>query len=303
MGHAWMVRPPSGGAWLPLCPFRASSWMVPAISNVLAPNVYPFLSPFLPFLDGVSAFLTVWTLIVTLFDSLCTLLGWCARFLEGLGSPCAPGWCVCLLDGLRFPLCPCLTPFVPQTVSVLLRVLLAFLHCSPWCWMLCPPSRQSIAYLVGWCVCLPGGLDSHCTPHWMVRAPSSASWLALHPFLDGASVSQKGSSFVGWRFHLPEGLTSSFLPFYPGLFPFVGWCIRLPDNLVSLSSHCAPSCFPLLDGVLAFPRVLSFFVSHCAPSGFPLLDGVRARSQGYCLPVSPIIPRPISFCWVVYPPS
>ena len=147
---------------------------------------------------------------------------------------------------------------------------------------------------------------------------------------------------------LPEGLVFPCLPVCPVWFPFVGWRVRLPEGLVSL---CTPSCFPLLDGaspsrgsclplspivprlvslcwilldgVSAFPRVLPPFVSHCAPSCFPLLDGASAfprvlspfvshcnpscffcwmvcpPSPGSCLPLSPIVPRLVSLCWMV----
>ena len=50
-----------------------------------------------------------------------------------------------------------------------------------------------------------------------------------------------------------------------------------------LVSHCTPSFFPLLDGVSAFPKVLS-------PVRLP---------EGLVLPLSPIVPRLVSLCWMM----
>ena len=218
---------------------------VSAFPRVLSPFVSHSTPSCFPLLDGVSAFLTV---------------------LSPFVSPCPPS-CFPLLDGVSaFPrvLFPCVSHctrfFFPN--SVLLGVLNAFLRCppsafprssrplspflfpfvgwcarlpevlsplvSPFCWMVCPPSRGLVSPLVSFC--------------WMVRLLVSFCWMACPPSRSLVSLC------------LP-----SCFPLLDGVSAFPRSCLPLPP----LVSHCFSSCFLLLDGVSALPRsclLLSFLL-------------------------------------------
>ena len=229
--------------------------------------------------------------------------------------------------------------------SELLGVLNAVLRCPPWCWMVCPPSRRSCLPLspflfpfVAWCVRLPDGFVSPCSPCPLV--PPSC-----FPLLDGVPAFSRVLS----------PLVSLCLPSCFPLLDDVGWCV--PKGLVSpcllivslLASLCwmgrppsRGSCLPWFRfvswGASAFPMVLSPLVSSCLPL-CPFLSPcvplchlsprwmVCPPSPESCLPLSPFLfpfvgwcllpeglvspflpltplsPLLVSLCWVVYPPS
>ena len=58
------------------------------------------------------------------------------------------------LVSLLLPLCGGWSDFACLSNSVLLGVVPVFLRCLPWCWMVCPPSRGLVSYLVSQLVSL-----------------------------------------------------------------------------------------------------------------------------------------------------
>ena len=219
----------------------------------------------------------------------------------------------------------------------------AFLRCPPWCWMVCPPSRRSCLPLypfffafVGWCVRLPEGLVSHCTPSflplldgvsafprvlspivplpfclcWMVCPPSRGSCLPLSPIiplLDSFCWMACPPSRGSWPLSLIAPLLclcwmacppsrGSCLPLYRFFFAFVGWCICLPECLVSPWRPLYPFLLPFVGWCVCLPEGL---VSHCSPFSLPLLDVVSAFPRV----LSPIVPLLLCLCWMLCPPS
>ena len=177
---------------------------------------------------------------------------------------------------------------------------------------------SSGAHLGGWCVRLPEGLVSHCTPScfpllggmsaflspivpllvslcWMVCPPSGGSCLRLSPIVP-LLVS------LCWMARpLPEGFVSLCLPLYPFLLPFVGWRVRFPRPLSPLLSHCTrpclPACFPSRGH--ASPCFL-WIISQCHPPCLPtcaVVDGASA------FPKSPIVSFLAPFGWLPHLPE
>ena len=133
--------------------------------------------------------------------------------------------------------------------------------CTP-SWMVCPPS---------WGSWLP--VDSLCTPSWMVCLPSWGSSLPLYPFLAPFVL------LLGWCVHLLEGLDSQCTPALTPCRPLIGWCppsqgswlaVYLFLDGVSAFLTVLTHIVPLLGCVSAFLRVLSSRVSHgtaaCSPN-------------------------------------
>ena len=179
------------------------------------------------------------------------------------------------------------TSFSPN--SLLLGVLNVFLRCPTWCVHL-PDGLDSLC-TPSWIEC-PEGFDSPCTPSLMVCSPFRRFLFTLYPLFDGAST-------------------------FPRIVPLLVslcWmgCLFSRGSCLPFVSPCTPSRCPLLS---AFPRLVFFCLPMC-PFWFPfagrcvrLLEGLvslwfplypffLSQFVGWCVRLPEVLVPP---CVPLYP--